>query len=278
MPALPSSSATPRLRLQQPRALWLLLATLLIGVALLAAGPIVQPPHYLPFADGRPMWGLPNAADVLSNLPFLLVGLWGLARWPRLRTGLDASQRLAWGSFAAALVVTALNSALFHWQPGTDTITLDRLPIAWACASLLCAFLAERVHPRWGDARSLAAGWVLAAAATLLWWWQERQGGPGDLRPYLALQLLPMLLIPLGLLLRLARSALHSRTSDAAWWWALGLYALAKAAEVADHALLDATGFVSGHTLKHVIAAGAAGVLVRAAVHAASQAAGQRDA
>jgi len=49
------------------------------------------------------------------------------------------------------------------------------------------------------------------------------------------------------------------------WWTVLGLYAAAKLMEVADHTVLDALGFVSGHTLKHLLAAAAALCLVRAA-------------
>lgn len=36
------------------------------------------------FADGRSWHGLPNAMDVLSNLPFLLIGFWGLYRLNRI--------------------------------------------------------------------------------------------------------------------------------------------------------------------------------------------------
>ena len=47
-------------------------------------GQIAQPAHYHDFADTRAWWDIPNAADVLSNLAFLAVGLWGvrlLWRW-----------------------------------------------------------------------------------------------------------------------------------------------------------------------------------------------------
>ena len=37
------------------------------------------PPSYNNFADQRTLFGVPNFMDVASNLPFLLVGIWGLA-------------------------------------------------------------------------------------------------------------------------------------------------------------------------------------------------------
>ncbi|MBA1914722.1 hypothetical protein HLX87_26595, partial [Escherichia coli] len=73
--------------------------------------------------------------------------------------------------------------------------------------------------------------------------------GAGDLRPYLVLQVLPLILIPLW-------QAIHRapRIERIAFAAAMGLYVLAKIAEVFDHPIADALGFVSGHTLKHLIA------------------------
>jgi hypothetical protein len=44
----------------------------------------------------------------------------------------------------------------------------------------------------------------------------------------------------------------------------LALYVLAKLCEVGDHAGLALLAILSGHTLKHLLAAGAAAVLVHA--------------
>ncbi len=57
---------------------------LLIGISLLCGTgtfvfiePIPQWLEYHQFADNRTMLGIPNALNVLSNLPFLIFGLWG---------------------------------------------------------------------------------------------------------------------------------------------------------------------------------------------------------
>ena len=42
----------------------------------------------------------------------------------------------------------------------------------------------------------------------------------------------------------------------------MGLYIVAKAAELLDHEIAGAFGFVSGHTLKHLIATAAAAAVV----------------
>ena len=134
----------------------------------------------------------------------------------------------------------------------------DRLPIAWACAALTCGFLAQRVDVRW-------AGVAPLATASVLYWWFTEQRGVGDLRPYLLVQFLPMVLVPAALLMRMAPrgSAPEACVSDRAWWTVLALYGLAKLAESADVPVYTAlSALVSGHMLKHLLAAAAAAVLV----------------
>lgn len=236
----------------------------LLAAALLAHGPVAQWATYHVFADRRAAWGIPNAADVLSNLPFALLGLWALWTSRELPHG---GSMAAWKTFAFALVCTAAGSATYHWAPHNASLAFDRLPIAWACAALLCAFLGERVDPRWSRPAVLAAALALASASVALWWWSET-AGRSDLRAYLFVQFLPMLLVPAGLLLRLPRRC-TSAVPAAAWRTVLGGYALAKGFEVADHAVFEQLGFVSGHTLKHLAAAAAAAWVLRAAMRAA---------
>jgi hypothetical protein len=237
----------------------LALAALLAGVLLLH-GPIAQWASYHDFADQRAWLGLPNAADVLSNLPFALVGgAWLLATRTLRRT----PATLAWRAFAIALIATAIGSAGYHWSPHNASLAFDRLPIAWACAALTCAFLAERVDARWARPGALAAALLLASLSVALWWWSEVIGR-SDLRPYLFVQFLPMLLVPAALLMRLPRR-FDGAAPDRAWWGVLAGYGIAKALEVADHAVLEHLAFLSGHTLKHVAAAGAAGWLLHGA-------------
>ena len=256
-----SSPDTPRV---SPRALVLLVLTLALGLALWLHGPIPQWATYHQFADQRPWLGLPNAGDVLSNLPFAAVGLawlWAMRRRPRT----DATW--AWRAFALALIATAVGSAVYHAAPDNHALAFDRLPIAWACAALSCAFLAERIDPRWGQPGVLVAAGALASASVALWWWSE-VSGRSDLRPYLFVQFLPMLLVPAALLLRLPRR-FDAAAPDGAWWGVLAGYTIAKDFEVADHAVLDQFGLLSGHTLKHLVAAAAAAWLLHGAWRAA---------
>lgn len=250
-----STHATPT---HAHRGRWLVLITALTLLLLGAHGPITQWASYHQFADTRP-WGLlPHAANVLSNLPFAVVGVWALWRLA------GQAGMWAWRLFAAAVMFTAIGSSVYHWQPNHVGLVIDRLPIAWACATLLCAFLAERVDARWASAQALALA-VLTSSLAVLWWAVGEAHGQGDLRPYVFVQFLPMLLIPTALVLNMPAVAPRALPASA-WWTALALYALAKALEAADHNVLETLGFVSGHSLKHLVAAGTAGWLLRAAV------------
>jgi len=209
--------------------------------------------------DGAHCRTIPNAENVLSNLPFALIGAW---TW-RAHARCEKPGPLVWRGFALALICTAFGSAIYHWAPRNGALVFDRLPIAWACALLTCALLPERVDARWCSTSSLSVVVLTATAAVALWWLGEPHG-VGDLRPYLFVQFLPMLLAPIALLLKLPAQSRHAlRNSD--WWMVLGLYAAAKLMQLADHTVLDALGFTSGHTLKHLLAAGAALWLLRAA-------------
>jgi len=80
-----------------------------------------------------------------------------------------------------------------------------------------------------------------------------------DLRLYAWVQSLPLLVIATAVLLYPAR---YTRRSDLLV--AFGCYVLAKLAEVFDRQLFELTaGMVSGHTVKHLVAALAIWVLLR---------------
>ena len=228
----------------------LVLIVALIAGALAWHGPIAQPAHYHNFADRRIWLGIPNAADVLSNLPFLLAGAFGLAAAMRLPPAAPA--RAAWGLFFAAVMLTTAGSTFYHWAPDTQGLAIDRLPIAWACAWLTLALLAERVDGRAARPAAQSAAFLLASLSVWLWYRGE-VGGMGDLRAYLFVQFLPVLLIPLVCALFSGGTLL---TGD--WVGAIALYVVAKLLELRDADVLQATGLISGHTLKHLFAAAAA--------------------
>jgi hypothetical protein len=232
-----------------------LLVTALLAAAALLHGPIAQPAGYHDFADRDGAFGIPHFADVISNLGFAMAAIWG---WIRLvpASG-NHNLRSGWAGyrlFLIGLFLTALGSSWYHFAPDNARLVWDRLPIALACAGLLAGVRGD-VHHR--DSGRLAAWLALAAVASVGWWYFTDLAGGGDLRPYLLLQGLPILLIPLWQWIHKMPGA-----DRLAFGAALAIYVVAKVAELNDHEVAAALGVVTGHTLKHLLASGAAALIV----------------
>lgn len=208
---------------------------------------IPQDELYHEFADQRLMFGIPNFWNTVTNLPFLLVGLAGLRIClPQVPQGGLAELQYVYATFFVGVTLIALGSAFYHLYPATEALLWDRLPITVAFMALFCAAVGESISPLWGG--RLLAPLLVAGAASVVYWSVTESRDLGDLRPYVLVQFLPMLLIPL--ILWMYGSTL---TRSAYVWAILMTYALAKAAEFYDGALLEATGILSGHSLKHLI-------------------------
>ncbi len=117
--------------------------------------------------------------------------------------------------------------------------------------AILAGAVEERVSARAGAILL----WPLLATgllSLLLWRWTD------DLRLYAWVQFLPCLALPLLFLLFPPKY-----TGTFYWIIAAALYALAKLLEYYDHAVHSAGTIVSGHTLKHLAAAGACFAILR---------------
>jgi hypothetical protein len=252
-----------------------------LTVALACIGPIPQDPAYHRFADTRGFLGIPRFGDVASNLPFLVVGAAGLwlvgARGRVLREAaqgvrraesgvaddrrsgpvfLDPEERPAWLLVFAAVALVGVGSGYYHWDPSTPRLVWDRLPMTLVFTTFTAIQVMERMGTRAG-ARVLLP-FLAAGVASVVYWQLTERLGRGDLRPYAVVQYLPFLAIPLMLALFPAR---YTRTRDFAGVFAC--YAAAKLFEALDGPIFRALGgAVSGHTLKHLAAAGATACLL----------------
>lgn len=223
---------------------WSIIAAVII--TMLIYGPIAQLDNYHDFADHREWLGIPNAADVLSNVGFAIVGLYGVALVLHTRgDGPLGKVRGGYGVFFFALVLTAFGSGWYHLVPDNARLIWDRLPIALACAGILAAVWRNTLD----DGPWVNVVWCLVGVLSVIWWWHTdtRGFGVGDLRPYLFVQFMPLLLVPV---LQWRHSS--PKAERLAFGAAIGLYALAKISELTDHQILHSLSFISGHTLKHL--------------------------
>jgi hypothetical protein len=229
--------------LSEARWRYFLLAIVAIGslALILSSPPIAQDLQYHRLADRRAFFGIPNFWDVVSNIPFLLVGIAGLkfCLGHELRSG-----KSAWIVLFAGVALVSVGSSYYHWDPRDATLVWDRLPITIAFMGLFVALLGEHLGARL--ARVLLAPMLLLGLASVLYW-----RASGDLRFYLWVQSIALLAIPAVIVLFRARYTRRSLLLAA-----LGWYALAKVSEIYDREFFALTGgLFSGHSFKHILAA-----------------------
>jgi len=224
---------------------------LLLALAACALPFIAQDEGFHQFVDTRSWLGIPNAQNVLSNLPFALAGMAGLSLLAlrRLRTpGAAFSTHLA--LFFGGLIATAVCSAWYHASPASSHLALDRMGMVLAFAGTFGLLATDKVSARAGWCM---AGLMLAAGPASVLWWQVT----GNLAPYAVVQFGGMLLLLLAALL-------WREPGGPRWGWVLALYAAAKVCEVYDYEIYAWTAhIVSGHALKHIVAAGTALAVMR---------------
>ena len=213
--------------------------------------PIPQPLSYHNFADHRAWLGIPNFGDVTSNLPFAIVGIWGLIVMFTPGAAKFVDERECWFYLVmfAGLILTAFGSGYYHLAPDNGRLVWDRIPIMIVFMALPAAVIAERVTVPVGLV--LFPVFEIIGVASVLYWRSSELRGHGDLRFYAAVQVYAVLVLLLALLL----PPKYTRGSDLAI--IVAFYALAKIFEAADHQIFSVGQIVSGHTLKHLAAASA---------------------
>ncbi len=233
-----------------------LLALLLVAIAAIVATafvePLPQPLAYHDFADQRTLLGVPNFWNVVSNLPFLFVGIAGM--WRLRRSGVDP-QRMALRLFFFGVALTAFGSGYFHLAPDNFTLVWDRLPMTIGFMALFSFVMGAYISPRLGRGALLPL--LLLGLASVAYWHFTEQAGLGDLRFYGLVQFLPMLLIPLIMVLFRA-----TRIRSVTLIWVLVWYGLSKVLEHFDDQVFSAVGLLSGHSLKHLAAAVATAIIL----------------
>ncbi|GER26743.1 senescence associated gene 18 [Striga asiatica] len=248
-------------------------------VLMLVTPAIPQSQEYHDFADNRDFFGIPNALNVISNVPFFFVGLVGLVlcyygNYFKLSL---KGELCGWTLFFIGVAAVAFGSSYYHLKPNDARLVWDRLPMTVAFTSIIAIFIIERVDVHKGTLSILPL--LLAGVVSILYWsvsvncdqisamaefyqtaiiyvcegWRCHRPPWffDDLRPYALVQFVPCIAIPVMAIL-LPPMYTHSTY----WLWAAGFYLLAKIEEAADRPIYNLTHhIVSGHTLKHLCAA-----------------------
>ena len=237
------------------KVLLLILLSIVVTVITFMFKRIPQSLTYHQFADRRPLWGLPNGWNVLSNIPFLFIGMFGFSLLGK--SSADKRFNLIYTCLFIGIFFTGLGSAYYHYRPDNNTLVYDRLPMTIAFMSLLSATIAESIDLKTGR-RLLFPLLIIGVGSVLLWHFTELKDA-GDLRLYGLVQFYPILLIPLILMLFPSsqnKSALQPLMMAVIW------YIIAKILEHFDKQIYSLGEVVSGHSLKHLAAAFATWYLV----------------
>lgn len=239
----------------------LLLLGILIGLlfaiwSLLPAIP--QGQAYNNFVDNRSFFHIPNTLNVLSNVPFAMVGLWGLflLSMPQKVLFIDSRERWPWVGFSIGLIFVGLNSGYYHFSPSNSRLVWDRLSMVVTFTSYAAALICDRINVRLG--LWLWPIFLCIGIASVLVWISGEAAGKDDVSLYLSIQAFCMLL---SLIILFVPPA-YTRSSDIAV--ALFFYVLAVLFDRLDEQIYQLSDrMISGHTLKHIAAAFASFWLIR---------------
>ncbi len=227
----------------------LIAGILLIGIVVVVMhGPVSQDPAYHHFADQRAFFGIPNVSNVVSNLLFLAAAAAGLlALYSGRCPGAIPALRPAYGTFFIGSGLIAFASGYYHLNPTNAGLVLDRFAMTVAFMAFMAIILGEHIDQQLGRL-SLLPLLAMGLLSVLIWKITEA-GGQGDLRFYALIQFLPLILVPLIMVLYPSKL-----TKVYFIWGILIAYAIGKAFEMLDAPIFKYF-IVSGHTLKHLMAA-----------------------
>ncbi|CAJ2675212.1 unnamed protein product [Trifolium pratense] len=204
---------------------------------------IPRSPNYHQFADMRNLLGVPNTLNVITNFPFLVVGVLGLilALEGGFFTISSQAEISTWILFYAGILGVAFGSVYYHMKPDNNRVLWDTLPMMVAYSSLFSSLVVERIGQRIGLGCMCA---LLFAAFTCIVY--ERIYD--DIRLCLMFQLI----LPLAIA-AVAYMYPSNYTHSTYWFSSIGIYLLAKLEAVSDKKLYRANNYViSGHSLEHV--------------------------
>jgi len=157
-----------------------LVAIVLGTVALLP--PIPQDPAYHIYADQRTVLGIPNFWNVVSNLPFVLLGLIGVTTIGMNRTpGYLPELKPIYTAFFAGVFLTGLGSTYYHLEPVNSTILWDRLALTILFMAFFSAVWGEHISP----SAAVKMVWPLIAIgmASVVYWYITETRNPRRRRP-----------------------------------------------------------------------------------------------
>lgn len=209
------------------------------------SGAIPQDQLYHQFADQNAIFGIPNFWNVLSNIPFVLVWLYGVSQFKY------SSRSLSWIVFLTGIALVGPGSAYYHWDPMDSTLVWDRLPMTIGFMGLSSFILTQVFNLAWE--KQLTIILLLLGAYSIFHWVNF-----DDLRIYAWVQVAPIVMVIYCAIFFPSPVLKPTLLSGA-----VVFYGLAKFVEHYDKEIFEVTEFMSGHAMKHPLAAVAVYFLIQ---------------
>ena len=197
------------------------------------------------FADQREIFHVPNFYNVVTNLPFVIIGVIGLLFFLQ-REGVN-THSLAYLILFVGVIGIGYGSAWYHYHPENSSLVWDRIPMTVTFMSYFSIIVRRYVNRRLGS--FILFPLLILGVVSIYYWYMTEQNGNGDLRLYAWVQFYPMLCIPLILFLYPASKSVRLKIISI-----ILIYAIAKIAERADEVIFNFHQIISGHSLKHLLA------------------------
>jgi hypothetical protein len=205
--------------------------------------PVADSPEYFLFVDQRHLLGIPYFGDVASNIAFLIVGLYTV--YLILKNQKQANLYTVFGGIIGLTsCLIFVGSSYFHWLPGTERLFWDRLPMTIAFSAVIALLIGDRLDKKIG--RWVGVALIPVGALTVIGWNQNWF----SLKPYILLQFGSIIFVLLTAVLSKSGRVTNQMVS-----YCGGFYVAAKVFEVFDRQIFEVLGFISGHSIKHILAA-----------------------
>jgi hypothetical protein len=224
----------------------LILFTLICAVLVFSRAPIPQEASYHNFADQRIFFGIDNFFNVITNLPFVVIGVVGLILYLRGRKN-QLDNPLTCYALFVGIAGIGIGSAWYHYHPDNASLVYDRIPMTIVFASYFTLIVGRYVSKRAAEIIFLPL--LIIGIGSVLYWYRGELQGAGDLRLYAFIQFYPMLAIPLIIFMYPASFRMRFKIISV-----ILIYTVAKLAEHNDVTIFSFHHWVSGHSLKHLFA------------------------
>ena len=108
--------------------------------------PIAQDPAFHNFSDQKKFLGIPHFWNVMTNIPFLALGIMGLVKIHKHKLqGMLPDLYKAYIAFFTGLILIALGSGYYHLDPSNSTLVWDRMAITVSFMSFFVLVVGESI-------------------------------------------------------------------------------------------------------------------------------------